>query len=172
VHGSIRTAARFAALQVAVRAVRALWAFQACLARLRSMQLKTHLALNPRLCGAPRELSEGRAVLELVTHEEMLADSRGLVHGGFVFGLADAAAMSAINEPTVVLGSAETRFLAPVRLGETLLATATVTHVEGKKHFVEVAVTRERGGEQEKVMQGTFVCFVPAQHVLTQKGQS
>ncbi|MFT3927908.1 MAG: hotdog domain-containing protein [Myxococcales bacterium] len=136
------------------------------------MQAKTHLALNPRLCGSPRELAKDRAVLELTTRPEMAADSQGLVHGGFVFGLADAAAMLAINEPNVVLGSAETRFLAPVVLGETLLATATVTMVEGKKHFVEVDVTRERSGAvPDQVLKGTFVCFVPAQHVLAQRGQ-
>jgi acyl-coenzyme A thioesterase PaaI-like protein len=148
------------------------------------MQPRTHLALNPKLCGTLRELAAGSARMELVTNAEMAADSRGLVHGGFVFGLADAAAMFAIDEPNVVLGSAETRFLAPVVAGETLLATATVTRIEGKKHYVEVDVRRrfEGGGpaheqnekseagqparEELKVFQGTFVCFVPARHVL------
>jgi acyl-coenzyme A thioesterase PaaI-like protein len=44
----------------------------------------------------------------------MAADQRGLVHGGFTFGLADYAAMVAVNDPNVVLGAAEVRFLAPV----------------------------------------------------------
>lgn len=128
------------------------------------MQPNTHLALRPELCGAPRELTQGRAVLALRTTREMAADDLGLVHGGFVFGLADAAAMFAINDPLVVLGSAETRFLAPVVVGEELVATAQVTRVEGKKHYVEVDVLR---GEEDKVFQGTFLCFVPAHHVLS-----
>jgi acyl-coenzyme A thioesterase PaaI-like protein len=48
----------------------------------------------------------------------MAVDDRGLVHGGFVFGLADHAAMLAVNDPNVVLGAASTRFLKPVRVGE------------------------------------------------------
>jgi acyl-coenzyme A thioesterase PaaI-like protein len=141
------------------------------------MQPRTHLALNPRLCGTLRELTRGHARVELTTVAEMAADQHGLVHGGFVFGLADAAAMFAIDEPNVVLGSAETRFLAPVVVGETLLASATVTRAEGKKHFVEVEVTCDAQGQEgdssaspRKVFQGTFVCFVPAQHVLASRG--
>ncbi len=127
------------------------------------MQPNTHLALSSKLCGVPRELEKGRAVLELYTTLEMAADDLGLVHGGFVFGLADAAAMFAINEPNVVLGSAETRFLAPVVAGEVLRASAQLVRLEGKKHYVEVDVVR---GE-DKVFQGTFVCFVPERHVLS-----
>jgi acyl-coenzyme A thioesterase PaaI-like protein len=131
------------------------------------MQLNTHLALSRSLCGQPRELSTGHAVVELSTTPDMAADEHGLVHGGFVFGLADAAAMYALNEPNVVLGSAETRFLAPVVVGELLRAVARLSRVEGKKSFVEVDVLR---GE-EKVMVGTFVCFVPSQHVLATRSQ-
>jgi uncharacterized protein (TIGR00369 family) len=130
------------------------------------MQPNTHLALREDLCGTLEELAEGKAVLALTTTEAMAADAHGLVHGGFVFGLADAAAMFAINEPNVVLGSAETKFLAPVRVGERLRAVAKFARAEGKKKLVEVDVLR---GE-DKVMVGTFVCFVPEQHVLASRG--
>jgi acyl-coenzyme A thioesterase PaaI-like protein len=126
------------------------------------MQANTHLALDPMLCGSLRELAEGRAVVELATLPNMAADAHGLVHGGFVFGLADAAAMFAINQPHVVLGSAETRFLAPVVVGQVLRAEAQLARVDGKKHLVEVSVLRG----SDKVFEGTFVCFVPARHVL------
>ncbi|HSF38746.1 MAG TPA: hotdog domain-containing protein, partial [Thermoanaerobaculia bacterium] len=79
----------------------------------------THLAIDRRLVGEPVELGPGTASVALVTVPEMAADERGLVHGGFVFGLADYAAMLAVNHPNVVLGSAETRFLKPVTVGET-----------------------------------------------------
>jgi acyl-coenzyme A thioesterase PaaI-like protein len=133
------------------------------------MQPSTHLAIDRRLCGTPTSLSQGRAVLELVTVSEMAADARGLVHGGFVFGLADYAAMLAINEPNVVLGSAEVRLLAPVRLGDVLSAEAELLPSEGKKQRVEVTVSRkppDGTGESERVFFGTFVCFVPSVHVL------
>lgn len=126
------------------------------------MQPNTHLAISRSLCGQPVELAEGRAVVELQTLPEMGADAHGLVHGGFVFGLADYAAMLAINEPNVVLGGAEVRLLAPVQVGETLRATASLLRVEGKKQLVEVSVAR---GESQ-VFSGTFVCFVPKTHVL------
>jgi acyl-coenzyme A thioesterase PaaI-like protein len=122
----------------------------------------THLEISTALCGAPLVLEPDRAVLELETVPEMRADSHGLVHGGFVFGLADHAAMLAINHPNVVLGSAEVRLTAPVRVGDRLCASARRVRVEGKKHIVEVEVLRG----QQRVFQGSFVCFVPPAHVL------
>jgi acyl-coenzyme A thioesterase PaaI-like protein len=134
----------------------------------------THRAISERLCGTPRLLAEGGAEVDLQTVEEMRADESGLVHGGFVFGLADYAAMLAINEPNVVLGSAELRFLAPVVVGERLHATARLLGVEGKRHRVEVHVDTRAGSTQverleARVFEGTFVCFVPAQHVLEKR---
>lgn len=127
--------------------------------------VNTHHAISARLCGTPRLLAKGGAEVDLDTVEEMRADASGLVHGGFVFGLADYAAMLAINEPNVVLGSAEMRFLSPVVVGDRLHATARLLGVEGKRHRVEVHVNRR----DERVFEGTFVCFVPAQHVLAQR---
>jgi acyl-coenzyme A thioesterase PaaI-like protein len=129
------------------------------------MQARTHLAINERLCGKPVSLAAGVAVVELVASQEMVADERGLVHGGFVFGLADYAAMLAINEPSVVLGAADTRFLAPVVVGDVLRAQAQCQGAEGKKQKVDVEVLR---GE-EPVFRGSFVCFVPPNHVLDGK---
>lgn len=131
------------------------------------MQPNTHLALSDELCGKPLTLEPGHARVELTTTSNMRADEHGLVHGGFVFGLADYAAMLAINEPNVVLGSAEVRLLAPVRAGETLLASAKLARIEGKKQIVEVEVVR--ADSSSAVFTGTFVCFVPAAHVLAAK---
>ena len=126
------------------------------------MQPNTHLGISARLCGAPVELSEGRAVVRLETTAEMTADDHGLVHGGFVFGLADYAAMLAVNDPHVVLGSADTRFVAPVRLGDTVTATAERSAQKGRKHVIDV---RCAVGPRE-VMTGTLTAFVLDQHVL------
>jgi acyl-coenzyme A thioesterase PaaI-like protein len=92
----------------------------------------------------------------------MAADDRGLVHGGFVFGLADHAAMLAVNDPFVVLGSAEVRFTAPVRVGEEVVATATRAEQKGKKHVLEV---RAAVGERT-VLEGKLTAFVLERHVL------
>jgi uncharacterized protein (TIGR00369 family) len=126
---------------------------------------RTHLAIDPRLVGIPVEIAEGTARVELVTLPEMAADGRGLVHGGFVFGLADYAAMLAVNHPNVVLGSSEVRFLKPVVVGERLAAAAVVEETVGKK--IRVRVTVRRGvGEGDEVLAGAFVCFTPERHVL------
>jgi len=122
----------------------------------------THLAIDPRLVGTPLEIAEGTAVVALVTVPEMAADERGLVHGGFVFGLADYAAMLAVNHPNVVLGGSEVRFLKPVVVGERVVASAVVEEMAGKKLRVRVSVRR---GEEE-VLTGSFLCFTPERHVL------
>ena len=126
------------------------------------MQPQTHLSMDRTLSGRPVELAEDRAVLELRTLPAMAADDYDLVHGGFVFSLADHAAMLAVNHPNVVLGAAQTRFLKPVVVGETVQAEAVVDRREGKKIFVQVSVRRG----DEDVMTGEFTCFIPAAHVL------
>jgi len=107
-------------------------------------------------------LGDGTSRVSLVCLPEMAADARGLVHGGFPFGLADYAAMMAVNDPNVVLGSAEVRFLAPVRVGQRAVAEARVTEVKGKKRAVAVTVR----ADGVPVLEGTFAAFVLDRHVL------
>lgn len=126
----------------------------------------THLKIDRRLCGEPVSLADGAAVTRFTATDEMAADEQGLVHGGFVFGLADYAAMLAVNHPHVVLGSAEVRFLAPVRVGDVVTANATRTEQKGKKHVLDVNATV--GGA--KVLEGTMTAFVLDQHVLDRGG--
>lgn len=122
----------------------------------------THLAIDRHLCGEPVTLEEGRAVVRFVATNEMAVDGEGLVHGGFVFGLTDHAAMLAVNHPLVVLGSADVRFVAPVRVGDEVIATATRTEQKGKKHVLAV---RASVGDRE-VLTGTMTAFVLDRHVL------
>ncbi len=126
------------------------------------MDIRTHKGIASALCGTPTELSPGRSAVSLTTTAAMAADDMGLVHGGFIFGMADYAAMLAVNDPNVVLGSSETKFLKPVRVGDTVTATAAVTSQEGKKRLVDVTVTRDG----MTVATGTFTCFVLERHVL------
>lgn len=125
---------------------------------------RTHALIDPALCGAPVALAPGAATVELVATAGMAADVQGLVHGGFVFGLADYAAMLAVNEPNVVLVSAESRFLRPVRPGERLRAEARVTRAAPPRYAVSCTVSR--GGEP--VFEGSFACHVTRKHVLDQ----
>lgn len=128
------------------------------------MEIITHQAIDPALCGRPISVEQGHSRVSLSTTQNMAADDTGLVHGGFVFGLADYAAMIAVNHPNVVLGAAEVKFLKPVRTQQTLIAEARVEEVQGKKHWVAVSVTLQDDGES--VFQGMFTCFVLEKHVL------
>jgi uncharacterized protein (TIGR00369 family) len=125
--------------------------------------IRTHLSINQRLCGKPIHVKNGNSRVELVTTPEMAADNTHLVHGGFVFGLADYAAMLAVNHPNVVLGSAEVKFLKPVQVGDQLLASATVKNISGKKQIVDVIVKNSN----ISVLSGNFICFVLEAHVLS-----
>lgn len=128
------------------------------------MQANTHTGASPALVGRLVEIGAGRAVAALDTTPAMAVDAEGLVHGGFVFGLADYAAMLAVNDPNVVLGAADVRFLRPVRAGDTVVATATLQSEGGRKRIVSVSVAH---GDTE-VLSGTFTCFVLDAHVLSE----
>ena len=124
--------------------------------------VRTHRGIHPGLCGTVTHRDSGSATVVLVTTPEMGADAHGLVHGGFVFGAADYAAMVAVNDPNVVLGSADTRFTAPTRIGDSVVCTATVQGEKGRKRVVRVVCTVDG----RTVMEGAFTTFVLDKHVL------
>ncbi len=128
------------------------------------MELKTHKLASKMYVGRILEISEGRCVASLKTNWIMAVDPHGLIHGGFTFGLADLAAMGAVNEENVVLVSANVKFLRPVKVGEELIAEAKVKKREGRKYYVEVMVKKGRDGEV--VLEGEMFCYVPEKHVL------
>lgn len=126
------------------------------------MQLQTHLNIDTSLCGKVTKLDTGYAEVLLHTTQQMSVDSHGLVHGGFVFGAADFSAMSAVNDPYVVLGASESKFIAPVKVGDAVVCKAQVVAEKGKKR--EVAV--QAFVENNLVFEGKFTTFVLDRHVL------
>ncbi len=126
------------------------------------MNIITHQLIDNELCGTPVMVENGKSRVEYTTTSRMAADDSGLVHGGFIFGLADYAAMLAVNHPNVVLGGADVKFLKPVKAGESVYAQADVTSASGKKQMVSVTVKRE----EEVVFKGDFSCFILEKHVL------
>ena len=129
---------------------------------LEALGVATHRRIQPRLCGSVMHREEGAATVLLSTSTEMGADDQGLVHGGFVFGAADYAAMVAVNDPNVVLGAAETRFTAPARVGDAVVCSARVEVERGRKRVVKVVCAVEGN----TVMEGSFTTFVLDRHVL------
>ncbi len=126
------------------------------------MYIQTHQKIDHNLCGRPLSIEDGVSRVEMLTTANMAVDGTGLVHGGFIFGLADHAAMIAVNHPHVVLGAADVRFLKPVKFGETVIAEARVENRSGKKHIVATTVKRDG----DTIFDGSFTCFVLDRHVL------
>lgn len=125
---------------------------------------KTHLGVVTQLVGIPVLVVDGlSSVVELNAMSQMAVDGTGLTHGGFIFGLADYAAMLAVNHPNVVLGAAQVKFIAPVRSGDMMRAEATVTEKAGKKSVVNVEVNVSG----KRVFSGTFTCYSLDKHVLS-----
>ncbi len=127
------------------------------------MKICTHEKIDRRLCGEPLNIKSGYSKVQLLASAEMAVDDFGLIHGGFVFGLADYAAMIAVNDPNVVLGAAEVKFLKPTVKNDTLVAEAQVSHEKGNKRMASVVVKNE----DTTVFTGTFTCFVLEKHILS-----
>jgi len=95
----------------------------------------------------------------------MLADDVGLIHGGFIFGAADYAAMLAVNERNVVLVASDCQFLSPVKLHDVVDVVAKVRHKEGRKRNVHVKAFVL----DIKVFEGEFKTVITDKHVLKLK---
>jgi len=126
---------------------------------------KTHERVNVDLCGEIMKLEEGYVEIRLKTTPEMIADSLGLIHGGFVFGAADYAAMLAVNEKNVVLVASDCQFLSPVKYHDEVNFIAKVRNKEGRKRNVNVTAFVL----DIKVFEGEFKTVVTERHILKLK---
>lgn len=128
---------------------------------------RTHLSISEEFVGKVERIeSEKSSRVTLAVNSKMRADEKGLAHGGFAFGLADYAAMVAVNDPYVVLLSSQATFLKPVIVGDRLEAQAEVTERNGKKRKVRCEVFNQ---DRQKVFEGEFLCLVMTQHLLDKK---
>lgn len=93
------------------------------------------------------EVGEGRAVTTMTVAPTMV-NGHGIVHGGYLFLLADTAFAFACNShgEVTVAHSAEIVFARPGRAGDVLTATATERLRYGRNGVCDVTVTRD-GGE-------------------------
>ena len=125
--------------------------------------LHTHDLINKRYSGDLEELREGYAKVSLRTNDEMVVDKEGLVHGGFIFCAADYAAMAAVNDRYVILSGAVSKFLSPVRVGDTVVFEAKTRHADGRRRDVNVI-----GYVFEvKVFEATLKTVILENHVLS-----
>ena len=126
------------------------------------MTLNTHLKLDNSINGKVIELSKDYAKIEQTTKDFMVADEVGLIHGGFTFCAADFCAMAVVNDPNVVLAKSETKFLAPIKLGDTVVFEGKLLEKEGKKSTIEVIATVD----ETSVFKGTFYTVTLDKHIL------
>lgn len=129
------------------------------------MILKTHLKIDEQLNGELVVLKDSYAKVILETNESMLADEHGLIHGGFIFGAADYAAMAAVNHPNVVLVKSEVKFLAPTKLGAKVILEANVTDTNGSRNTIEVIGHID----SKNVFKGIFYTTILQKHILDSK---
>ncbi len=89
-------------------------------------------------------IGDGSAVVGLRVTAAMI-NGHGIAHGGYVFMLADTAFACACNsrgQATVAAG-ADIAFIAPVREGDLLVATATERVSYGRSGIYDVTVRRD-----------------------------
>ncbi|GBD94643.1 transcription factor FapR [bacterium BMS3Abin05] len=125
------------------------------------MERQTHLKAKRDFIGQVLEIqTDFFARVSLVTKEEMVVDEYGLIHGGFTFGLADFAAMLAVNHPNVVLASANVQFIKPVKLGDILIAIGQVIEKKDSERLVHVQILVA----EKTIFEGDFRCKILPKH--------
>ena len=89
------------------------------------------------------EVSEGCATASMTVRPDM-SNGHGICHGGYVFLLADTAFAFACNTygATTVAAGADVQFLAPVAVGDRLVARATEVVLHGRSGVYDVLVRR------------------------------
>lgn len=88
------------------------------------------------------DLGPGRATATMTVRSDMV-QGHGTCHGGYLFLLADSAFAFACNSSRdAVAAGADVEFLAPVREGEELVATAVQRVERGRRGVCDVTVRR------------------------------
>lgn len=102
------------------------------------------------------EAAPGRAVVSMTATADMV-NGHGIVHGGYLFLLADAAFAFACNShgPVTVAQSAQVTFLRHAEPGDTLVAAAFERSRIGRSGLYDVTVSRD--GEPVAEFRGASV---------------
>lgn len=126
------------------------------LARMAYSQLRSVGA--DEVVGELLEMELGRRALSVMeTTERMALSGAGVVRGHHLFAQANSLAVSVIDASQALTGRARLRFVKPVRVGERVVAVATVVRQRQGRFWVDVE-SRVQG---EPVFQGRFLVVVP-----------
>lgn len=93
-------------------------------------------------------IERDHAVVRMPIRDDMV-NGHDICHGGFVFTLADSTFALACNSrgDVTVAAGADVTFTAPSRLGDVLVAEATVRTAYGRSGITDVTVKRESDGQ-------------------------
>jgi len=93
-------------------------------------------------------IEQDHAVVRMTIRDDMV-NGHDICHGGFIFTLADSCFALACNSRghLTVAAGADVSFIAPGRLGDVLVAEATVRSSFGRSGITDVTVTRESDGQ-------------------------
>jgi acyl-CoA thioesterase len=91
-------------------------------------------------------ITPGRARLEMVVREDM-TNGHAICHGGLIFTLADTAFAYACNSGNhnTVASACHVDFLAPAKIGDSLIAEAVEQVLRGRSGVYDVTVSRADG---------------------------
>ena len=108
------------------------------------------------------QAGDGAAVVRMPVTEAMV-NGHGMVHGGFVFLVADTAFACACNSrgPVTVAAGADITFLQPARAGDLLEARAQERSAIGRSGIYDVTVTS--GGDVIAEFRGRSRVISPGQ---------
>ena len=91
----------------------------------------------------------------LDTTPDMGMEKSGIIRGHMLFAQANSLANAIVDADVALTGEATVKFLAPVRVGERILAKAQVTKEKGRQKEVEVIMKTK----QNLVFKGSFVIY-------------
>ena len=129
------------------------------------IKLNSHERIKTYLCGTIIELKNNYARVSLATNSDMALDEHGLVHSGFIFSAADYAAHVAINKENTVLISANTKFYAPIKVGDIAIFEAIAKYEDSRKREVLVKANIN----DIKIFEGTFITVTLDEHALKKR---
>jgi acyl-CoA thioesterase len=93
-------------------------------------------------------IEQDHAVVQMAIRDDMV-NGHAICHGGYIFTLADSCFALACNSGgrLTVAAGADISFTAPGRLGDVLVAEATVRSSFGRSGITDVTVKRESDGQ-------------------------
>lgn len=121
-----------------------------------TMQGRVRALALTEVVGELVDLDLGRSGISILeTTREMGFQRTDIVRGHYIFAQGNSLAIAATDAQTAVTGSARIRYHHPVRVGDRVIAKATVKHQSGNKSLVHI----ESKVDQQVVFSGSFVIF-------------